>query len=215
MKFGSFNTKQNKTESIKNDNERSNLEKEYQERLYNNQLQNRLIEDELINTKKISYVDALTSIDDIIKKSVHEILKKEKEVKEKKEFKKRCYTCRPRGKIQKHIIGKSICGNFVFHHDMNNRPVILITPISHLIKISDFDKDMLYNMFDAIEVFCGFWKIEDYQVSYSSGSWKNNEHFNMKIKIPDKIATKMRNDHFKLLELQSAFENSDRPNILN
>ncbi len=115
--------------------------------------------------------------------------------------KNRCYTCKPRGKVKKYIIGKSFDGNFVFHFDLNNRPIILLTPIKHLTNIYDFNKDELLMMFEAVKIFCGFWSLEDYQISYSTGLWKNNDHFHLKIKIPDKIAIRMRGDHFKLLQL--------------
>lgn len=119
---------------------------------------------------------------------------------------KRCYTCRPRGKVRKHIIGLSICGNYIFHHDLNNRPVILITPIEHIVNIQDLTSDMLRNLFYAIDIFCGFWNIKDYQVSYNVGQWKSHEHFHMKIKIPDKIASKMRSDHFNKIELEKQYQ---------
>lgn len=119
---------------------------------------------------------------------------------------KRCYTCRPRGKVKQHVIGKSICENFIFHHDLNNRPIILLTPIQHYTNICEFDQDVLKNMFNSIEVFCGFWNIKDYQVSYSNGLWKTNDHFHIKIKIPEEIAIKMRTDHFDRLKLEKIYK---------
>jgi hypothetical protein len=117
---------------------------------------------------------------------------------------KRCYTCKPRGKVKKHIIGASLCDNFLFHHDMNHRPIILVTPIRHYTSIEE-----IYDvkaMFVAIKDFCSFWNIHDYQVSYNCGSWKAHDHFHLKIKINEKIAGRMRGDHFRRLQLEENYK---------
>ena len=131
-----------------------------------------------------------------------EIESEDEDEDERKSY-KRCYTCKPRGKVKKHIIGKSICGNFIFHHDLNNRPMIILTPIEHIVNIIDFKNEHLKMMFEAIEVFCGFWNIKEYQVMYNSGDWKKNEHFHIKIKISEEVSTKMKNDHFLRIKKES------------
>jgi hypothetical protein len=146
-------------------------------------------------------------IDKTISKQVRDLHlnKTDSSDKEKKKH-KRCYTCKPRGKVKKHIIGKSICNNFIFHHDMNHRPVILLTPNTHIISINDFSPELLKKMFGEISSFCHFWNIKDYQVSYSCGTWQANEHFHLKIKITDKIANRMRGDHFKRINLENRYD---------
>jgi len=127
----------------------------------------------------------------------------------KKKESKRCFTCSPRGKIKKHIIGKSVCSNFLFHHDMNHRPLILVTPVKHMINIEDFDPVELCAMFNAIKQFCIFWSISDYKVSYNCGSWKAHEHFHIKIYIHDKIANRMRGDHFRKIKYEENYEKTN------
>jgi hypothetical protein len=111
-----------------------------------------------------------------------------------------CYTCNPNGRIKKHIIGNSFCGHFIFHHDLNKRPVIILTPKQHLLNIEDFSSEMLKSMFMSIYVFCGYWNIKDYQVSYNTGKWKTHEHFHIKIKIPSEKALSLRNEHFNRIK---------------
>ncbi len=161
--------------------------------------------------KKFSEVS--TAIDKEIKKELEQVslLKKEKKLLNKDlEYKdidkNRCYTCKPRGKVRKCIIGKSVCGNFIFHHDLSNRPVVMLTPIEHVVNIQDLNSDLMQKMFTSIEIFCGFWNIKDYQVSYNAGQWKSHEHFHVKIKIPDRVATKMRNDHFAKIEMEERYK---------
>jgi hypothetical protein len=174
------------------------------------------------NIKYTSYQDALIKsnnnqkFNQIVNEIDNDITKKLKKKVNDKDLKQinkdlsfkteqRCYTCRPRGKVKKHIIGQSFCGDFIFHHDLNTRPVILMTPIQHFKSIQELSKEMLKNMFTSIEVFCGFWNIKDYQVSYNNGSWSPHEHFHVKIKIPDKIAIRMRDDHFKRITQEQEY----------
>lgn len=128
------------------------------------------------------------------------------EVSKKPKNTNRCFTCKPRGKVKKHIIEKSSCENFVFHHDMNHRPIILVTPVKHLKSIDEFPPELLKEMFEAIRIFCNFWNIMDYTVSYNCGNWQLHEHFHVKIKITDKIANRMRGDHFKRVKLEDRYK---------
>lgn len=116
----------------------------------------------------------------------------------------RCFTCKPRGKVKKHIIGQSLCKNYLFHHDMNHRPVILVTPLKHIEEIEDIGD--IGELFKVIKDFCIFWNIVDYQVSFNRGAWKTNKHFHIKIKIDEKIANRMRGDHFKRLQLEGNYK---------
>jgi hypothetical protein len=162
-----------------------------------------------------SYQNALLhNLTDHIDKSITKQMKKmnfanNSSYKEEKKHSNRCYTCKPRGKVKKHVIGKSPCGNFVFHHDMNHRPVILMTPVKHLKNIDEFDISLLKPMFESINSFCNFWNIKDYQISYNCGNWQVHEHFHIKIKITDKISNRMRGDHFRLQKLNSNFKSKE------
>lgn len=118
--------------------------------------------------------------------------------------KKKCFTCKPRGKVKKHIIGQSPCQQYIFHHDMNHRPVIIVTPVKHVENIEDIEDIPL--LFNVIKEFCSFWNIVDYQISFNRGSWKTNEHFHIKIKINDKIANRMRSDHFRRIKLEENYK---------
>jgi hypothetical protein len=117
---------------------------------------------------------------------------------------KRCYTCKPRGSITKHIMGVSPCGSYIFHHDMNHRPLILVTPKKHIIDISEITD--IQHLFKVIKDFCIFWNIQDYQLSFNYGQWKTNEHFHIKIKLDDKIIERMRGDHFRRLKLEENYK---------
>lgn len=117
----------------------------------------------------------------------------------------RCYTCKPRGKVKKHIISYSSCKKFVCHHDMSHRPIILVTPVDHIKDIYQLTPEELSAFFAYIKEFCAFWNIDDYQVSYNCGAWKLNEHFHAKIRINEKIAGRMRGDHFKVIKLSENY----------
>lgn len=114
--------------------------------------------------------------------------------------KNRCYTCKPRGAVKKHIIGTSGCGQFVFHHDMNHRPLIVVTPVHHVTKLYQLGERVLSLLFRAIDDFCNFWKIEDYQVLYNNGTWQTHDHFHVKIRVDERVIGRMRGDHFRLLD---------------
>ena len=129
-----------------------------------------------------------------------------KKIKEKKKEKKKnrdkCYTCKPRGKVLKHIITGTGCEDVVFHFDLHKRPIILITPKKHYETLYEIPNDEVINLFKSIQTFCDFWKIRDYQISYNNGSWQNHCHFHIKIKTSEKIINRMRRDHFKHLALE-------------
>lgn len=122
----------------------------------------------------------------------------------KKKVNNRCFTCKPRGKIKKHVIGYSPCGQYLFHHDMNYRPIILVTPIQHITNIEEIND--LRSLFKSIREFCEFWTIEDYKVSYNCGTWNKNEHFHIKIHIYEKTATRMRGDHFRMKKFEGSYK---------
>jgi diadenosine tetraphosphate (Ap4A) HIT family hydrolase len=115
----------------------------------------------------------------------------------------RCYTCKPRGKVKRHIITET--SDFTFHHDMHERPVIIITPIKHIKTINDLSSEELTKMFKDIHSFVDFWNIEDYQISFNAGQWQNNEHFHCKLRATEKIINRMRRDHFQKSKLESLY----------
>ena len=88
-----------------------------------------------------------------------------------------CYTCKPRGKVQKHIIEQSELKQVVFHFDLHKRPIILVTPINHYNTIYEIPELEIISLFKAIKNFCDEWNIIDYQVSYNNGKWQTHSHF--------------------------------------
>ncbi len=118
----------------------------------------------------------------------------------------RCYTCKPRGKVKKHIINTSESGKFYFHHDMHKRPIIIMTPSRHIESIDEMTPDEQLDLFKSLKKFTSFWGINDYQISYNSGKWQNHDHFHCKIRVSEKIIDRMRRDHFKLIDLNSNYE---------
>lgn len=124
---------------------------------------------------------------------------------------KRCITCKPRGKVKTHIIGQSVCGNFVFHHDILHRPMIIVTPKHHYKNITEIPADLLLSMYVSIDNFCKFWNIVDYQIHTNFGSWKVNEHFQVNIKVDPKIINRMRGDHFRFFKLGNNYKQSTVP----
>jgi diadenosine tetraphosphate (Ap4A) HIT family hydrolase len=165
---------------------------------YSNPEKSQLIENNQNLTEKVdplpTWINPLESIElKLIRKS------KKKDT--------RCYTCKPRGKVKKHLINVSDSGLFVFHHDMHKRPVIIMTPVRHVTSIDALTLEELDNMFKSLKNFTNFWKIENYQVSYNSGTWQNHEHFHCKIRIPENKILRMRRDHFELLKKESSYVN--------
>ncbi len=120
----------------------------------------------------------------------------------------RCYTCKPRGKVKKHMINSSSSGKFVFHHDMHKRPVIIMTPARHVETIYELTPDELVDLFKSLKEFATFWNIDDYQLSFNMGKWQNHEHFHCKIRISEKVICRMRRDHFTKVKMDSRYEST-------
>lgn len=112
-----------------------------------------------------------------------------------------CYTCKPRGKVLKHIIGGCNTDNVIFHFDLHKRPLILATPRKHYGTLSEIPPDIQLELFGSVKIFCDFWGVKDYQVSYNTGEWQTQPHFYLKIKICEKIVNRMRRDHFTMATL--------------
>jgi diadenosine tetraphosphate (Ap4A) HIT family hydrolase len=118
---------------------------------------------------------------------------------------KQCYTCKPRGKVLKHIIRGTGSEEIVFHYDLHKRPIILITPKKHYENIYEIPHDEIIKLLESIRTFCDFWKINDYQVSYNNGSWQTHPHFHIKIKANEKIINRMRSSHFRMHKLENNY----------
>lgn len=118
----------------------------------------------------------------------------------------RCYTCKPRGKVKKHMINTSESGLFIFHHDMHKRPVIIMTPIRHIHSIDEMTHEELADLFKSLKTFAAFWGIEDYQISFNVGNWQNHDHFHCKIRVSEKMITRMRRDHFAHIKLEERYK---------
>ena len=120
-----------------------------------------------------------------------------------------CYTCKPRGKVQKHIIERSELKQVVFHFDLHKRPLILVTPIKHYNTIYEIPGPEIASLFEGIRIFCDEWNIKDYQVSFNNGEWQTHSHFHIKIKTSEKIVNRLRRDHFLRLKLQQNYSDSN------
>ena len=121
----------------------------------------------------------------------------------------RCYACKPRGKVKKHIINTSSSGNYTFHHDMHKRPVIIITPNHHVDNFNELTNDNVIDLFKSIDEFCKFWGIIDYQITINYGKWQQkeeNNHFHCKIRLPEKLVNRFRRDHFEKLKLDKRYD---------
>jgi hypothetical protein len=119
---------------------------------------------------------------------------------------KKCYTCKPRGKVLKHIInGTGSSEDVVFHYDLHKRPIILITPKKHYETIYEIPSNEIIILLDSIKTFCEFWHITDYQVSYNNGNWQTHPHFHIKIKANEKIINRMRAQHFRMHKLSNNY----------
>jgi len=127
-----------------------------------------------------------------------------KRVKERRSS-RQCYTCKPRGKVLKHIINGSDSGNVIFHFDLHKRPLILVTPKKHYESFYEIPYDEVMELFKSIKTFCDFWAIKDYGISYNNGTWQTHPHFHIKIKTNEKIINRLRRDHFALLTLNTNY----------
>jgi diadenosine tetraphosphate (Ap4A) HIT family hydrolase len=126
---------------------------------------------------------------------------------------KRCYTCKPRGKIKQHIINTSSSGKYTFHHDIHKRPVIIVTPIRHVEQIYELSNEEMADMMSSISEFSNLWNIKDYQISINVGSWQDadHSHLHVKLRIPEKTINRMRRDHFEKNKLEKDLTKYDIP----
>lgn len=123
----------------------------------------------------------------------------------KRSQKGKCYTCNPRKKVLEHIIQDN--NGIIFHHDMCNRSIIVVTPKEHYTSFNDIPLESIGKIFKEINIFCNNWNIKDYNVSYNQGEWQTHKHFHLKIKSYDTIIKRMRGDHFRMLALQKSYNN--------
>jgi len=121
---------------------------------------------------------------------------------------RQCYTCKPRGKVLKHIINGSDTGNVIFHFDLHKRPLILVTTKKHYESFYEIPHNEVMELFTSIKTFCDFWAIKDYGISYNNGAWQTHPHFHIKIKTNEKIINRLRRDHFALLTLNTNYSPS-------
>lgn len=121
----------------------------------------------------------------------------------KKKKKGKCYTCNPRRKVSEHII--QVIDDVTFHHDMCNRNIIVATHKKHFESFENIDIDIIGTIFKAIHKFCVFWSLKDYSVMYNQGSWKNHDHFHIKIKTHENVIKRMRGDHWERIKLEKIY----------
>lgn len=135
--------------------------------------------------------------------------------KKSKTSKRQCYTCKPRGKVYKHIIKGTIGSNVIFHFDLHKRPLILATPKKHYESLYEMPNNEVLELLQSTKSFCEFWKIKDYQVSFNNGNWQTHSHFHLKIKANEKILNRMRRDHFSMQKLNKNYTEPlrDQPKV--
>jgi len=147
---------------------------------------------------------------DTNKQNTTNIIQGNKEVTDTKKKRNRgknhCYTCKPRGKVLKHIITTDTDNGVVYHFDLHKRPIILLTPIKHYENINSIPGPEILNIFKSIQIFCSHWNITDYQISYNCGEWQTHPHFHIKIKTSEKLINRLRRDHFLRLKLQQNYD---------
>lgn len=113
----------------------------------------------------------------------------------RKGTRKGCYTCTPRRKVEQSIILES--NGLRIFHDLNNRNLLILTPIHHYETLDDFREGELETFFRGVHAFCVSWGIEDYAVTFNQGSWKSHPHFHAKLKTEASTVQRMRGTHFK------------------
>ena len=110
----------------------------------------------------------------------------------------KCYTCKPRGTVEDHTISET--DNFKFHHDMFRRPFIIMTSKVHYHTCYDLPDELQLKLISDIKTFVEFWNIHNYMIMFNNGAMQTHHHFHVKIKINDKMANRMRRDHFERKE---------------
>jgi hypothetical protein len=116
----------------------------------------------------------------------------------------RCYTCKPRGTLKEHIISQT--DNFTFNHDLFSRPMVIITSKVHYHTIYEIPDNIKLKLFEDINSFVQFWNLDDYTLTITNGNSQTHHHFHIKMKIDDKIANRMRRDHFTRINLEKNYE---------
>ena len=126
-------------------------------------------------------------------------------VPEKRPIKKqsKCYTCKPREFVSKHIIAET--EHTLFQHDLKKRPLIIVTSKLHYNIITDIPADVLTSMFQDIKNFVHFWNLEGHQIQINQGTWQTNPHFHIKLKCNEKALNRMRRDHFEKKNLDKRY----------
>lgn len=171
--------------------------------------QNNNIVGQIKNDRKNNDVDAKHKNNDVDAKHRNNDKKrrnKDVSVDAKRQKQRNCYTCKPRGKVLKHIINGSGSGNVIFHYDLHKRPIILVTTKTHYESFYDIPQNEVMELFGMIKSFCDFWGIKDYGISYNNGTWQNHPHFHIKIKANEKIINRLRRDHFALISLNTHYQ---------
>lgn len=110
----------------------------------------------------------------------------------------RCYTCVPRGVVQRLIICDT--EHVWFHHDLWQRPLFIVTPKLHFRQLDDMPPELLHHLFRAMDTFMSFWHLTDYQVTVNCGEWQRHDHVHLKVRAPDAVVHRMRQDHLRRVE---------------
>ena len=116
---------------------------------------------------------------------------------------KKCYTCSPKGMVQRHIISDTRCTTF--HFDMWKRPFLLVTPKHHYREIHEMEPDIMAEFFRDIHTFSLSWGFQTYQIMMNVGDRnKPHDHFHVKVRVDTQRLQQMRDDHFTRQTYQRA-----------
>ncbi len=147
------------------------------------------------NVKKMKMNTPITESD------INERIKeREVEIKPKTEWtkvekkRKKCYTCFPRNHVKRCILSKS--ERCIFHFDMCNRPLILVSPKKHCTSLENEKEDFIGEVYQEIFSFCKKHRLTNYTISYSYTKG-NHTHLHFKIKADENKINKMKKSHFE------------------
>ncbi|AOM63347.1 hypothetical protein [Heterosigma akashiwo virus 01] len=124
--------------------------------------------------------------------------------------KRKCYTCFPRQFHERFKITETENVRFLF--DVAKRPMIIVTTLKHYNNMFEVEPDEYAKILDDIKNFCELRNIRDFSISVNFGKWQTHHHFHIKLRTYERQVKIMRDDHFKVLKLESNYETNNENN---
>ena len=100
--------------------------------------------------------------------------------------------------MKKHII--DIDSGMQFYHDMCCRNMIIVSPVQHHNSLYSMKAD---HLFHTIQKFCKNWGIDKYTTSFDHDE-QTLEHFKIKIRADEQIIKRIRDTHFRVIEMEKS-----------